>query len=144
MNAARQTFAVVASIHFISGMGSTAPAFELWTFDRVDKIGGHTVKVEGNPRVIDTPRGKAIEFNGKNDALFLDVHPLAGAETFTWEVIFRPDADGAKEQRFFHLQEGNSDNRLLFETRRSGAERKYSLHQYHRSFPRTFAHVLFS
>jgi len=24
------------------------------------------------------------------------VHPLAGAATWTWEVIFRPDADGAR------------------------------------------------
>jgi hypothetical protein len=117
MNAARQTFALVACIHLISGMGSTAPAFELWTFDRIDKIGGHPVKAEGNPRVIDTPQGKAVEFNGKNDALFLEVHPLAGAESFTWEVIFRPDADGAKEQRFFHMQEEGTANRLLFETR---------------------------
>jgi Concanavalin A-like lectin/glucanases superfamily len=117
MNAARQTLAVVACIHLIAGMGSTAPPFELWTFDRVDRIGGHPAKAEGNPRVIDTPQGKAVEFNGKNDALFLDVHPLAGAETFTWEVIFRPDADGAKEQRFFHLQEQGTENRLLFETR---------------------------
>ncbi len=32
-------------------------------------------------------------------------HPLTGAATWTWEVIFRPDADGASAQRFFHLQE---------------------------------------
>jgi mRNA degradation ribonuclease J1/J2 len=32
-------------------------------------------------------------------------------------VIFRPDADGKPEQRFFHLQENGSMNRLLFETR---------------------------
>jgi len=108
---------ILTSIHLLSGTGSTAPPFELWTFDNIKTIGGHPVKAEGNPRVIDTPMGKAVEFNGKNDALFLDVHPLAGAETFTWEVIFRPDADGAKEQRFFHLQEGGTDTRLLFETR---------------------------
>jgi hypothetical protein len=44
------------------------------------------------------------------------VHPLAGASTFTWEAIFRPDG-GATEQRWFHLQEANSDNRMLFEIR---------------------------
>jgi hypothetical protein len=49
--------------------------------------------------------GKAVEFNGVDDALFVDVHPLAGAETFTWEIVFRPDPGGAPEQRFFHLQE---------------------------------------
>jgi hypothetical protein len=92
-------------------------ADETWHFDRLEKIGGHAVTVEGHPRVIQTPRGKAIQFNGIDDALFLDVHPLAGAEQFTWEVIFRPDADGKPEQRFFHLQENESANRLLFETR---------------------------
>jgi len=43
------------------------------------------------------------------------VHPQAGAETFTWEVAFRPDSGGAREQRFFHLQEDGTDNRMLFE-----------------------------
>lgn len=70
----------------------------------------------GNPRVVDTPVGKAIEFDGVDDALLVDVHPLAGAATFTWEAIFRPDG-GATEQRWFHLQESGSDNRMLFEIR---------------------------
>ena len=93
------------------------PADKVWVFDRLDKIGGHAVKVEGHPKVVKTPIGKAIQFNGVDDALFLDVHPLAGAEQFTWEVIFMPDADGKKEQRFFHFQENGSTNRMLFETR---------------------------
>ena len=50
------------------------------------------------------PEGKAVEFDGVDDALFVNVHPLAGAETFTWEVIFRPYKGGKAEQRFFHLQ----------------------------------------
>ena len=62
----------------------------------------------GHPRVIDTPIGKAVEFNGVDDALVVDVHPLAGAETFTWEAVFRPDG-GQAEQRWFHLQESGSD-----------------------------------
>ena len=99
------------------------PRSEVWQFDRLDSIGGHAVTVLGNPRVIDTPIGKAVEFDGVDDALFLEVHPLAGAETFTWEVIFRPDSGGAQEQRFFHLQErdpntgADTETRLLFETR---------------------------
>ncbi len=63
---------------------------EIWLFDDLNRIGGHAVMVEGDPQVIDTPLGKAIKFDGVEDALFLDVHPLAGAETFTWEAIFRP------------------------------------------------------
>jgi hypothetical protein len=52
-----------------------------------------------------------------DDALLLDVHPLAGAATFTWEAIFRPDLGGSRAQRWFHLQETGSENRMLFEIR---------------------------
>lgn len=51
------------------------------------------------------------------------VHPLAGAQAFTWEVIFRADLGGAAEQRFFHLQERDpktgedTATRMLFEIR---------------------------
>jgi concanavalin A-like lectin/glucanase superfamily protein len=88
----------------------------VWTFDRLDRIGGHPTKVLGEPKVVDTPLGKAIEFDGVDDALVVDVHPLAGATTFTWEAIFRPDG-GATEQRWFHLQENDTENRMLFEIR---------------------------
>ncbi len=89
-----------------------------WKFDRIDKIGGHKTTIVGKPHVIKTPKGKAVAFGGAGDALFVDVHPLAGAKTFTWEVIFRPDGDGRPEQRFFHMhQNGPSNNRLLLETR---------------------------
>jgi hypothetical protein len=67
--------------------------------------------------VIATPGGKAVEFGGVDDALFLNVHPLAGVDAFTWEVIFRPDVGGAAEQRFFHFQEKGTETRMLFEIR---------------------------
>lgn len=89
---------------------------EVWVFDRLDRIGGHPTMVLGDPRVVDTPVGKAVEFDGVDDALLVDEHPLAGAETFTWEAIFRPDG-GAPAQRWFHLQEAGTDNRMLFEIR---------------------------
>lgn len=89
----------------------------IWKFDNLTNIGGHAVTVLGSPKVLDTPQGKAIQFNGVDDALFLEVHPLAGAGAFTWEVIFRPDSDGPAAQRFFHMQENGSQHRYLFETR---------------------------
>jgi putative heme-binding domain-containing protein len=94
---------------------------ETWTFDRLDNIGGHRTTVEGQPVVIDSPVGKAVQFDGKDDALFVENHPLAGAKTFTFEAIFRPDG-GEKEQRWFHLNElpatgDNAENRMLFEIR---------------------------
>ena len=90
---------------------------EVWKFDSITKLGGHAVTAEGHPRVIATPGGKAVEFGGVDDVLFLNVHPLAGVEAFTWEVIFRPDVGGAAEQRFFHFQENGTETRMLFEIR---------------------------
>lgn len=90
---------------------------QVWKFDSISKIGGHPVTAEGHPRVIATPAGKAVEFGGVEDALFLNVHPLAGVEAFTWEVIFRPDIGGSPEQRFFHFQENGTETRMLFEIR---------------------------
>ncbi len=83
-----------------------------WTFDRLDTIGGVATRVEGNPKVVDTPIGKAIEFDGVDDALWIEQHPLAGATTFTFEAIFRPDS-GATEQRWFHLAERDPKTGLL-------------------------------
>ena len=74
---------------------------EVWTFDRLDRIGGHQTTVLGSPRVVETPIGKAVEFNGVDSALVVDVHPLAGAATFSWEAIFRPDG-GEPAQRWLH------------------------------------------
>jgi hypothetical protein len=95
---------------------------DVWKFDSITQIGGHAVTAEGHPHVISTPAGKAVEFGGIEDALFLNIHPLAGAETFTWEVIFRPDAGGAAEQRFFHFQENGTETRMLFEIRVIGGK----------------------
>ncbi len=116
---------LAAAIFVWSGNGDAAPPSppesQTWTFDRLDKIGGHKTTVSGEPRVIDTPLGKAVEFDGVDDALFFDVHPLANAETFTWEAVFRPDG-GAEQQRWFHLNENpatgaETENRMLFEIR---------------------------
>jgi hypothetical protein len=101
---------------------------QTWTFDRLDSLGGHPTKILGDPRVIETPKGKAVQFDGVDDAIFVNVHPLAGAGTFTWEVIFRPDSGGAPEQRFFHMQEkdpktgADTQTRLLLETRLAGGQ----------------------
>jgi hypothetical protein len=100
-----------------------AGAQEVWRFDQTVSLGGHAVKTLGHPQVVETEIGKAVQFNGLGDALMVEVHPLAGAATWTWEMIFRPDADGAAAQRVFHLQvrdpETGADiaDRMLFEIR---------------------------
>jgi hypothetical protein len=101
----------------------------VWTFDRLDNIGGHKTIVLGEPKIIDSPVGKAVEFDGVDDALFIDRHPLAGAATFTFEALIRPDG-GAFAQRWFHLASDEptpapatpSNTRFLFELRVVGEQ----------------------
>lgn len=85
--------------------------------DSTTTIGGHPVRAVGSPRVTDTDRGKAILFDGTGDGLFIDALPVAGWREFTVEVLFRPDAGGLHEQRFVHLQEAGTENRIMLETR---------------------------
>jgi pectate lyase len=88
-----------------------------WYVDNLASIGGHPVAVVGAPRVVDTAAGRAVEFNGSSDGLFLDVNPLAGLERFTIEALVAPASDGPEEQRFLHFQETRSENRAMMETR---------------------------
>ncbi|MEO8370181.1 MAG: LamG domain-containing protein [Candidatus Solibacter sp.] len=111
-------YAILAGMAATLLMWGAGGKSEVWKFDSISRIGGHAVAPEGHPKVIDTPAGKAVQFGGVDDALYLKVHPLAGAATFTWEVIFRPDVGGAAEQRFFHFQQdGGVETRMLFEIR---------------------------
>jgi hypothetical protein len=87
---------------FAAAPRADAPAQSLWVFNRLDRVGGLPVRIEGAPKLIDSPQGTALQFNGVDDALFIDQHPLAGAATFTFEALIRPDG-GAFEQRWFHL-----------------------------------------
>ena len=91
-----------------------------WNVESVTKIGQQQVSVIGSPQVIDTPGGKAVMFDGVDDGLELNTNPVAGANAFTVEAVFRPDANGSKEQRWLHLQQDQTDNRVLLETRLDG------------------------
>ena len=108
-------------------------AQSIWTFDNLARVGGLVPKVEGQPKLVDSPLGKAVQFNGKKDALFFDGRPLVGAKTFTIEAIIRPEG-GEFEQRWMHIVEtdpitgldalpaGTSDPnpRFMFEVRVKG------------------------
>lgn len=93
-----------------------------WKFDNTQKVGGSVVTVIGNPQVIKTPMGKAIVFDGAHDGLLFDVNPIAGAQAFTIEAVIRPEAGGAEEQRWLHIQESAGDDRVMMETRLHGQE----------------------
>jgi hypothetical protein len=102
--------------------GAGAPGQIVWHFDNLERIGGNPAHTEGHPQLISTPAGKAVTFNGVDDAVLIDNHPLAGAAAFTVEAVFRPDG-GAFEQRWLHLAEFDAASndaqspRTLFEIR---------------------------
>lgn len=119
-------FGCMAAALFLSLTAGCAtvqqPSATEWRFDRLDAIGGLSTHPEGQPILIETPAGKAVHFDGAHDALFVDGHPLAGAGTFTFEAIFRPEG-GPFEQRWFHLAETDAaagqdtGTRMMFEIR---------------------------
>jgi hypothetical protein len=88
-----------------------------WRIDSLAEIGGYPVTVLGSPTVLETAVGRAVEFNGRTDGLFLEVNPLAGFERFTVEALFELASDGPPEQRFLHFEAASGDHRALLETR---------------------------
>ena len=61
-----------------------------WDINNTDQIGGHNTTMLGSPIIIDTEQGRAGEFDGLGDGLIVDANPVAGAEAFTIEVMFKP------------------------------------------------------
>lgn len=97
----------------------------IWEINNIKSINGHKTAVFGSPKVIETETTKAVQFDGVKDGLIVEDLPLAEAEKFTLEIIFRPDANGPAAQRFLHLQEEKSENRILIETRLPDSNRWY-------------------
>lgn len=69
--------------------------------------------INGAPQLIDSPYGKALYFDGLDDALLLDRLPLNGLSSFTVELIFAPDTASPFEQRMLHIGEDRGDRMLL-------------------------------
>jgi len=67
----------------------------------------------GNPK----STFEGLEFDGITDGLLLSETLLPGALKFTIEVQLKPRGDGNFEQRFFHIQDEASTDRLLLELR---------------------------
>lgn len=67
----------------------------------------------GNPKIVDSPYGDAVAFDGIDDALFLKEMPLKGLESFTVEMIFKPETNAVFEQRVLQIGEITGDRMLL-------------------------------
>jgi concanavalin A-like lectin/glucanase superfamily protein len=88
-----------------------------WRFDNLQRVGGRALTVVGQPTIVQTDRGPAIQFDGVDDGIEIDANPLSGRRRFTIEVVFQAAADGPAEQRFVHFEEPKTENRALIELR---------------------------
>ena len=114
----RNAAASLALIAVLAAMPAAQQSGVEWTIDNLTSIGGHPVTVLVAPRVVETEVGRALEFNGTSDGIFVDANPLEGLGAFTLEVLFSPAADGPPEQRFVHIEDTREGgNRALIETR---------------------------
>lgn len=93
--------------------------FEKWNLSELEKVGGNETIIIGAPVVVNDEN--AILFNGVNDGIIVKANPISGAENFTIEVIFKPEASEDPnniEQRFVHIQNTKNENsRMLIELR---------------------------
>ncbi|HQE33464.1 MAG TPA: LamG domain-containing protein [Flavobacterium alvei] len=73
----------------------------------------NTIGISGNPKIVSSPFGDAVSFNGTDDAIFLNELPLQSLQEFTVEMLFKPELNGQFEQRILHIGESKGDRMLL-------------------------------
>jgi hypothetical protein len=108
---------VLLSIPALTLFAVAALPFTEWKIDNLDSIAGTPVTIYGEPQVVTEGGLAAVRFDGVNDGIHLAADPLSGATTFTLELYFRPASGGGFEQRWCHVQEQTTQDRMLLELR---------------------------
>lgn len=90
-----------------------------WVIAELVKNQSNHIEISGHPKVVSSPYGDAIYFDGIDDAYFLKDMPLKSFEEFTVEMIFNPETNSPFEQRILHFGEVSND-RMLLEIRAVG------------------------
>lgn len=97
-------------------LSSGKPRATEWILSELLQTGKNEIRIVGKPEIIVCKYGKALQFNGSSDGIFLDQMPLAKLEKFTIEIVLRPFSGGNFEQRYFHCGEVRG-GRVLLELR---------------------------
>ncbi|WP_299819693.1 LamG-like jellyroll fold domain-containing protein [uncultured Pontibacter sp.] len=121
-------FLTIICLCFTSAFAQVKP--EVWQLKSLKSVGGNEPAILGNPKVVKaTGGGKAIAFDGQDDGLLVDANPIAGADEFSVEVLFKPFAAYPDniEQRFLHIQDPDNPNRrILIELRLNDKQQWYA------------------
>ncbi len=114
---------------------SPAPDSLVWNINSLTTIGGAPTKALGNPRVVDTPYGAAVDFDGNGDRLLVDTNPVGDATEFTIEIIFNPEDayPDNLEPRFFHIESPDNPNRRITIELRLNDKKQWYLDAYIKS-----------
>lgn len=109
---------------------SQEPISHLWILNSLTSIDGNNVSTLGNPEVVTTDLGDAIEFDGIGDRILVDANPIGEAKEFTVEVIFKPYGTALNrnnEPRFIHIQDPNDSQskRVMMEIRVNASNQMY-------------------
>ena len=103
--------------------------YELWDIDNLEHIGGHEVTVLGDPVVVSTELGYAVEFDGDGDRLLVHSNPIGESKEFTVELIFWPEAcyPNNTDPRFVHIQDPDDpqNKRVMIELRLNASNECY-------------------
>lgn len=115
-------------LHGCTSQGSKKLQSEIWTFDSLVSINSYTVEQLGQPKVVSTPLGKAVSFDGDGDRLLVNANPLGDATEFTIEIIFSANDVFPKnhEPRIFHIESpDNPARRITIELRLNDKKQWY-------------------
>ena len=93
-------------------LSAQSPRTITWDFSGYPEI----TRILGQPQMIETPIGPAVEFDGAADGLFTDSIPISGMDELTLEVIMNQYGNANFENRYLHMGE-LSGPRIMFETR---------------------------
>ncbi len=65
--------------------------YEFWDLNSLTTIGDYDVTTFGEPVIVNTEKGRAMQFDGVDDAIYIDKNPIGDAKEFTFEVLFKPN-----------------------------------------------------
>ena len=111
-----------------TSQGSKKLQSETWKFESLTNINGYTVEQMGQPKVVSTPLGKAVSFDGDGDRLLVNTNPLGDATEFTIEIVFKANDVFPKnhEPRIFHIESpDNPARRITIELRLNDKKQWY-------------------
>jgi hypothetical protein len=125
---------VIATVFFaviLCGCVSQLPKkiqSETWVFDSLTNINGHPLEQMGQPKVVASPLGNAVSFDGDGDRLLINANPLGDATEFTIEIIFKANDvfPNNHEPRVFHIESpDNPARRITIELRLNDKKQWY-------------------